>query len=595
MPISKIKGGAINDDAISTAKIVDDAVTSPKIVDSYTTALQTNPEFSGTEAARMPNGTTAQRANAATGDLRFNTTLSLMEYYDGSQWKSIDSPPVISSLSPDNFDTAGDTITISGSNFQSGATVKIVAADNQELIASSVTFTNSSTVSFDVTSAMVADDNDPYDVVITNPSGLAGTLADGLDFAPEPAFTKAAGSLGSIYNNSRGSVSITTGATSTESDATVTYAVTTGSLPSGLSISSSTGTITGSTSAVGSDTTTSFSITATATDGSSNTTTNVRAYSIIQKAPVISSYTSTGSGTFAVPTGVSLMDVLVVAGGGSGGSGQYSCGGGGGGGLIYRPAFPVTPGGSVSYTVGSGGGGAYNDGSYSQLHDNVRDFPQRGQEGTNAAKIGQDSVFGTLTARGGGRGGSYAPSQSGHTHTDGGSGGGAPASTDQTAFAAGNTKTSDKIHAGIQSQQPGESGQYGFGNPGGYVGQSDPFSPNYYGGGGGGAGGAGSTSNGQSGPAGNGGVGKQYAISGSQVYYAGGGAGGKHGTSPSGTAVGQGGNGGGGQGFGQVGATVNPNANGTANRGGGAGGVGYTGGQASRGGTGGSGIVIVKY
>ena len=46
MPISKIKGGAINDDAISTAKIVDDAVTSPKIVDSYTTALQTNPEFS---------------------------------------------------------------------------------------------------------------------------------------------------------------------------------------------------------------------------------------------------------------------------------------------------------------------------------------------------------------------------------------------------------------------------------------------------------------------------------------------------------------------------------------------------------------------
>jgi hypothetical protein len=169
MAISKIKGGAINDDAISTDKIVDDAVTSDKIVDSYTTSLQTNPEFSGTEAARMPVGTTAQRANAQAGDLRFNSTLSLMEYYDGTNWKSIDSPPVVSSVSPDNFDTDGDTITITGSNLQSGLTVKIIASDGSEFSASSVTFTNSTTASFDITQAMVDDDNDPYDVQVTNP------------------------------------------------------------------------------------------------------------------------------------------------------------------------------------------------------------------------------------------------------------------------------------------------------------------------------------------------------------------------------------------------------------------------------------------
>src|SRR5210317_1350673 len=104
MAISKINTGAIHDDAIKTAKIEDDAVTSPKIVDSYTTSVKTNPEFQGTEAARMPVGTTAERANAQAGDLRFNTTLSLMEYYDGTQWKSIDSPPTISSVDIDNFD-----------------------------------------------------------------------------------------------------------------------------------------------------------------------------------------------------------------------------------------------------------------------------------------------------------------------------------------------------------------------------------------------------------------------------------------------------------------------------------------------------------
>ena len=146
MPISKIKGGAINDDAISTAKIVDDAVTSPKIVDSYTTALQTNPEFSGTEAARMPNGTTGQRTSAKTGDIRFNTTLSLMEYYDGTAWKSIDSPPVVSSISPTTETDANANIVITGSNFQSNATVKFVGNDGTEYNSPTVTVNSSTQV-----------------------------------------------------------------------------------------------------------------------------------------------------------------------------------------------------------------------------------------------------------------------------------------------------------------------------------------------------------------------------------------------------------------------------------------------------------------
>ena len=82
MPISRIKTDGIQDDAITGGKVAHD------------------PHIDGTEAIRMPQGTTAQRANALAGDQRFNTTLNLMEYYDGAEWKAIDSPPVISSISP---------------------------------------------------------------------------------------------------------------------------------------------------------------------------------------------------------------------------------------------------------------------------------------------------------------------------------------------------------------------------------------------------------------------------------------------------------------------------------------------------------------
>ena len=60
MPISKIKSNAINDGAITIAK---------------TNNLFVNTEITGTEAARMPVGTTAQRANAQVGDLRHNSNL----------------------------------------------------------------------------------------------------------------------------------------------------------------------------------------------------------------------------------------------------------------------------------------------------------------------------------------------------------------------------------------------------------------------------------------------------------------------------------------------------------------------------------------
>ncbi len=73
------------------------------------------------------------------------------------------------------------------------------------------------------------------------------------------------------------------------------------------------------------------------------------------QAPTVTStlvsFTSTGPGTWSVPSGVSEVEVLIVAGGGGGGGGNPSAdgnGGGGAGGIVYAQRFPVTPGGTVS-------------------------------------------------------------------------------------------------------------------------------------------------------------------------------------------------------------------------------------------------------
>ncbi len=44
-----------------------------------------NRRFTGTDAETITSGTTGERV-AGAGKLRFNTTLNLMEYYDGSNW-----------------------------------------------------------------------------------------------------------------------------------------------------------------------------------------------------------------------------------------------------------------------------------------------------------------------------------------------------------------------------------------------------------------------------------------------------------------------------------------------------------------------------
>ena len=260
MPISKIK----------TDGIQDDAVTSPKFAD--------NPDFDG-QFVRVPHGTTAQRPGSPLGGyLRFNTELGTLEQYNTitNAWQAIDSPPIISALaytgSTTGADVAGgETITLSGTNFKSGITVTVGGTT-----APSVSIVSTTSITF-TTPAKTAGD---YDVVVTNPNGLSATLSNGISYNGVPAFSTAAGNLGTLNPNV--TISTITIVAAEPDGGTLAYSVTSGALPTGLSLGSANGQITGTTTGPAADTTSNFTITATDDENQ----TNSRAFNLIVLRPV---------------------------------------------------------------------------------------------------------------------------------------------------------------------------------------------------------------------------------------------------------------------------------------------------------------------
>ncbi len=499
-------------------------------------------------------GKTALGSGAATNDLLliYDTSAGALKKVTQQNLLNF---PTVSSVSPTSLvsgdGTGNHTIVITGSGF-TGGTAKLINASGSSINFSSQSVDSDTQITGVIAKSDMPASGEPYDINVTAATGLASTLENQINIDAQPVFSNAAGSLGIISDSGRTITDIVVFASDPESAGDVTYTLESGSLPAGLSgTSESSGfRISGTANAVGSDTTSTFTIRA--KDAASNV--SDRQFTIQILAPVSQSFTS--SGTFSVPSGVSSVNVLVIAGGGGGGGSAGA--GGGAGGLIYRPSFPVTPGGTVSVTVGSGGA----HGGYDQSQNAIN----------KPSQTGQDSVFGTLTAKGGGGGsGGRGMTQPG---SPGGSGGGARGSSN------GNS------HWGTATQptQPGDSGTYGFGNRGG-EGRSGPSG--YAGGGGGGSGAVGTDALINGSQCGQGGAGKAYNISGSSVTYAGGGGG-------SGESGAQGGQGAGGGGAGHPGGG-GAGQNATANRGSGGGGGSTQGPNADDGGNGGKGIVIVSY
>ena len=256
-------------------------------------------------------------------------------------------------------------------------------------------------------------------------------------------------------------------------------------------------------------------------------------------------HTFLASGTFIAPKLVGTVEALIVGGGGSGG--VFEAGGGGGGGVITIVASVSS---SESYSVVVGNGGVNND--------------------------GEDSSFKGAIAKGGGRGGTVINGSG----NPGGSGGGG----------AGNRGTGGAIS---------NSSTIGSGNSGTIYGSTGGTATDARGGGGGGAGSPGSSLIGGSGIANN--------FIGTYYFWGGGGGGGNGATNGNGGPGGLGGGGGGGSRVAENGVggglalnssnsgLLGGGGNGATNSGGGGGG-GATGGTApGPGGTGGSGIVVIRY
>jgi hypothetical protein len=284
-------------------------------------------------------------------------------------------------------------------------------------------------------------------------------------------------------------------------------------------------------------------VTATNPSGGSITPTEVPVGATMYK---VFQFTTVGTSTFTVTGGtLSNVEYLIVGGGGGGGRHNGGNGGGGGAGGYRSSVVGENSGGNTSaesrvtlapasYTVVVGGGGA-------------------GSSANTAGSSGFVSSALGITAAGGGGGGTFNIA----ALTGGSSGGGG---------------------AGVTVPDPTTPTQ-------GFKGGAALNVNVYVGGGGGGAGGLGGDGTSPSsnlGYSGNGGPGLTSSITGMAIPRAGGGGGGDNGT-PCGGAAGSGGGGAGGCGS---------NADsGTANTGGGGGG----GSRANNAGSGGSGIVIIRY
>ena len=229
----------------------------------------------GTEGTKVASGTTAQRGST-TGQIRFNSTTGLAEYYTGTQFKIIDSPPAITSISPTSVLTGNANITINGSGFGSGAVVKFIGSDGTEFTSPSVTVNSGSQITAQTPSSPLVVSKEPYDIKVINLSGLSGQIDDVLDAGGSPTWSTASGSLGNVTEGASASFTIS----ASDPDGTaITYSDTTGNLSSNsLTLNSSTGAITGTAPSVSADTTISF--TGRASDGVNTTD---RAFNIIIK------------------------------------------------------------------------------------------------------------------------------------------------------------------------------------------------------------------------------------------------------------------------------------------------------------------------
>ena len=318
----------------------------------------------GSDGAGMSILTTTQRDNLSgvrAGQFIYNSTKGMAEYYDGSGWKVIDSPPSITNFTVDggsavtttkfNRLAGGNaTIVINGSGFDSAAaTVEFVGEVGSSTIGTQSIVRNSAQqLTVTVTRSDFQEANDAYSIKVINGSGLSGVLTGAIDVNVPPVFVNSADTnLANIVNGGAALSGSTANASATDADGdTITYSIVSGSLPTGLSIGSSNGYITGSVSGVAVQQYT-FTVRASTAYGTADRQFKLTVFSAPSGGNITNSggytiHTFTSSGTFTNTISNLNVEYLVVAGGGGGGAKR---GGGGGAGGMRTGTLTLSTGG----------------------------------------------------------------------------------------------------------------------------------------------------------------------------------------------------------------------------------------------------------
>ena len=318
-----------------------------------------------------------------------------------------------------------------------------------------------------------------------------------------PVWVTTAGNIGTLYNNSLSNGSWSISSLQSNSDSgNVTYSVSSGSLPTGMSLSTA-GAFSGTVNGVGSDTTYTFTVSA-----SNDSGTSTRQFNIIVKAQVTSNYSYTGSTvTWSRPsTNVKYVAFQIWGGAGTHGTCTSNSQHPGAGGQTVG-TINVSSHSSLSLQVGeagkdtgTGSGGWPNGGSGNIQHS------CKGAGGGGSSNIynssGTGSYSNLIAVAGAGGGVSH-----GNPNSNGGDGGGTNGAssnrgggggTQNAGGAQGSTACGNTGNAGAGTQMQGGSAgggsgctNAGAGGGGGWYGGGaggNSNSGNTYGGGGGGSG-----------------------------------------------------------------------------------------------------------
>ena len=271
-----MRAGSVTGEVVAVGGLVVDG---QELVDGDGKLATTDLEVSGTlTVPRGPLGDLPSASEDNKGQLYYATDVDAMHYSDGTEWLNLSTGgggngdllrPSLSSLDPSQIQPEEDvSIVLSGNSFEDGLEVTF-----NRIYSEDVSFANATEATAMTGAELVSG---TYNVSVTNPNGLRDILVDGLVVDALPVWVTEEGSLGSLVDVATGE-HYTFEATDAEGQS-LTYTLTGGALPPGMSLDSNTGIISGDPDDVSESTTSDFEITL--ADGARTPNEEIRSFSI---------------------------------------------------------------------------------------------------------------------------------------------------------------------------------------------------------------------------------------------------------------------------------------------------------------------------